>query len=139
MDRVRSEGLLDDLILLAGTEQHADGGLFVRLPHIAVERFQIEGELLLEVLGLEAADFQFKGDEAVEAAVEKEQVEREVAAADLHGILRADEAEVVTEFDEEILEFEEQTVMEIGLGVAGGKAEELQHVGVFEDAYGFWG
>jgi hypothetical protein len=32
-----------------------------------------------------------------------------------------------------------EAAVEIGLGVAGWKAEEFQHVGVFEDAHGFGG
>ena len=57
-------------LVLAGAEQHADGGVLVGLAHVAVERLQVEAELA-EVLGLEAADLQLDGDEAVEAAVEE--------------------------------------------------------------------
>jgi hypothetical protein len=56
------------------------------------------------------------------------------ASADLYAILRADEAEVVTQFDEEVSELEEQAAMQISFGVVCREAQKLQHIGIFEDA-----
>jgi hypothetical protein len=50
---VAVHGVFDDFGILAGAEQHADGGVFVGLFRIAVEGFEIEAELA-EVFRLEA-------------------------------------------------------------------------------------
>jgi hypothetical protein len=76
---------------LAG--QHADGWSFVRLPHVALEPLDVERELS-EIGGLEPVDLQLDGHEALQAAVEEDEVDREILVADLHRILRANEAEV---------------------------------------------
>ena len=94
-----AEGILDDLAVLRGAEQEAEGGIFVRLAVVAVEGFEVDVELA-EVLRLEAAGLEFEGDEAVQPAVKKEQVEREILSADLDGILRADEAKVAAQLGE---------------------------------------
>ena len=72
-----AQGVLDDLVVLAGAEQHADRRALVRLADVAVEGLQVELQLA-EVLGLELADLELDGDQAVQAAVEEEQVEGEV-------------------------------------------------------------
>ena len=102
---VAVHGVFDDFGILAGAEQHADGGVFVGLFRIAVEGFEIEAELA-EVFRLEAADLEFDGDEAVQAAVEEEEIEREIPPADLERELGADEAEIAAQLDEEIAELE---------------------------------
>ena len=77
-----AEGIFDHLAVLGGAEQQADGWVFVGLADIAVKGFEVEVEFA-EVLGLEAGDLEFDGDEAVQPAVEEEQIEREVLPADL--------------------------------------------------------
>ena len=113
-----AEGVFNDLFIFAGAEQHTDGGLFVDFFHVAVQRFEVEAELA-EILRLKPSDFEFEGDQAIEAAVEKEQVEREVAAADLDREFGADEAEIAAELDQEVSEFEQQSTMQVGFGVVG--------------------
>ena len=56
---------------------------------------------LSQVLGFEPIHLQFDRDQAVQAAVKEQQVEREITSADLHRELRADEAEITAEFDHE--------------------------------------
>lgn len=57
----------------------------MRLLHIAVQGFQIEAELA-KVLRFKSANLQFDRNKCVQTAVEKEQIECEVAAADLKRI-----------------------------------------------------
>lgn len=68
--------------------------------------------------------------------MEEQQVEGEVALADLERKLGADEAEVAAEFDEEVLEAVEQTAMQVELAVRFRQGEELDQVGVAEDVQG---
>lgn len=59
-----AERVFDDLFVFGGAEQHADGGIFVGLAVIAVERFEIEVELA-QMLGFKAAGFELDGDQRV--------------------------------------------------------------------------
>ena len=70
------------------------------LLEIAVEGFEVEAEFA-EVLRLEFLELQLEGDEAVEGAVEEQEVEREVAPADLERDLAAEEAEVAAQLGDE--------------------------------------
>lgn len=104
------------------------------LSNIAVERFQIELELP-KVLRLKLLDLQLDDHKAVEAAVEEEEIQREVPATDLNRVLRANEREVAPEFVDETTEVTKKAGVEIGLGVLLRKAEELQHVGISEHRF----
>ena len=105
------------------------------LLEIAVEGFEVEIELA-EVLRLELFELQLEGDEAVEGAVEEQEVEREVAPADLERDLAAEEAEVAAQLGDEGAQAGEQRAVQVGLGVVVGQAEELEDVGVLEDLAG---
>jgi hypothetical protein len=87
-----AEGILDYFGVFGGAEEHADGGTFMGLAHVAVEGFEVELQLA-EVLGLELVHFQFDGDQTVQTAMEEQEIEREVPPADLDGVLRTDKAE----------------------------------------------
>jgi hypothetical protein len=117
--------------VLRRAEQHADGWPFVGLLHVAVERLDVERELS-EIGGLELLDLQFEGDEALQLTVEENEVDREVLVTDLHGVLRADEAEVAAQFSEETPEVSQQPAVEIRLGVIGSEPEKLDVVSVLE-------
>ena len=78
--------------------------------NVAVERFQVELQLA-EMLGLKLFDLQFEIDKAIEGAVEEQEVQFEISAADLKPILAANEAEIATDFDQELLEILDQSVM----------------------------
>lgn len=56
----------------------------------------------------------------MQATVEEDEVDREVLVANLHQVLRADEAEVSPELGEESAEMTEQGAVEIGLRVRVG-------------------
>jgi hypothetical protein len=69
--------------------------------------------------------------------VEKEQVDLKIAAANLHGIMTTDKAEITTEFDEEILQLCDEAIVEIGFGMVFGKIEKLDQITVLKDRCGF--
>jgi len=127
-----AEAILDDLAVLGGAEQQADGRALVGFAHIAVEGFEVEIEFA-EVLGLKAPGFEFKCDQAIEAAMEEQQVQREILAADLDGIFGADKTEVAAHFDDEILEVPEQAPMQIRLRMIRRQIQELEDVGVAKE------
>lgn len=85
---------------------------------------------LAEVLRLELVDLEFDGHQAIERPIEEEQVDREIASADLQGILASDETEVAAQFDEELLELLDQPALQIRLAVGCRQVEELQQVAV---------
>lgn len=130
-----AEGIFHDFSVLGGAEQEADGGIFVGFADVAVEGFEVELQFA-EVLGFEAVDLEFDGDEAVQATVEKEQIEGEVAVADLERILGAYEAEIAAHFADEIPELAQQALMEIGFRVVVGQIEEFEDVAVLENREG---
>lgn len=101
------------------------------LPHIAVERLEVEAQLP-EVFGRELADLELDGDQAAQASVEEHQIDGEVLVPDLDRVLGSDEAEVASELGDEAAEVIEQRAVEIGLGVTVAQVEELQVVRVLE-------
>ncbi len=126
------ERVFDDLVILGRAQEHADGRLLVRLLHVAVEGLQVELEFA-QVLRLELDDLEFKRDQAVECAIEEEQIEFKVSSANLNRVMTADVAEVAAEFDQELLELLDQTALQVGLGMPRRKVEELDEVAVLED------
>ena len=82
------------------------------LLHVTVERLDVETQLP-EVRGLELAHLQLEGNEAGQATVEEDEVDREVLVADLHRVLGADKAEVATKLGDEPAEVTEQRRMKI--------------------------
>src|SRR5712691_6573655 len=98
-------------------QQNTNRRLLVRLLHVAVESFQVELQLA-EMLWLELFDLQFKGDQTVECSVEEQQVDGEVTSAHLKRVLAANETEVATQFDQELLELFDQSVFQIGFRMA---------------------
>ena len=91
---------------------------------IPVEGFEIEVELA-KVFWSECADFEFDGDEAIQAAMKKEQIEGKILSADLEGMLGTDEAEIAAQVPQ-------QTAVEVGFVVFGRKTEKFKRVDVFE-------
>ena len=67
--------------------------------------------------------------------MKKEEVEREILFADLHGVLGADEAEVPPELGEELTQIEKKGLMKIGFGVAFGQIQKFDDVAVLEHAF----
>ena len=68
--------------------------------------------------------------------VEEQQVEGEIPPADLDRVLAADEAEIAAQLEKELLELLDQAMLQVGLGVAGRKVNELDEIGVLEDGGG---
>ena len=105
-----TQGVFDDFMILRGTQQYADRRLLVRFLNVPVERFQIELQLA-EIFGLELVDFQLDGHQTIERPIEKEQVEREIASADLQGVLASDKTEVAAQFNEELFVLFDQATL----------------------------
>ena len=101
-DRRAAQCIFHHFVFLASAEQHTNRGLFVRLTHIPVQRLQIEGQLA-KMFRLKPLYLQFKRNQAVEATMEEEQVQRKVPCPHLYGKLRADEAEISAKLQQEIL------------------------------------
>ena len=74
--------------------------MFMRLLYIPVQRLQVNFEFT-EVFGLQLSYLQLNGYEAVEPTVKKQQIEREVLAANLQWVFGADIAEITPQFGEE--------------------------------------
>ncbi len=111
-----AEGVLDHFVVFAGAQEHADRWTFVRLADVAVEGFQIELQLA-QMLGLELTELELDGDQAGEAPMEEQQVEREVATADMQGHFAANEAEVAAQLGQKAAEVAKQALMQVGLAV----------------------
>ena len=68
--------------------------------------------------------------------MEEQEIDGEVLFADLHRVLGTDEAEIATELGDESAEVTKECTVEVGLGMAVGKAEELERIGVLEVLHG---
>jgi hypothetical protein len=112
-------------------EQQSDRRTFVGLPDLCIECLEIELELA-EVFGFESIGLELDGHERREASVEEQEIEREVAIANLQRELRADEAELRAQFLDEALQVRKERRMEVALVVLGRKLQEVEQVGVPE-------
>lgn len=128
-----AERVFHHLIILACAQKHADGRLLMRFAHVAIEGLQIKVELAQE-LRLELANLQLNGDKAVEATVKEEQVECEISPANLYRVFGANEAEVPAQLDQERPQLLQESPMQVRFRMHEGQSEELQVVGVLEDA-----
>ena len=128
-----AERVLDDFVVLAGAEQQADGRAFVGFSVVAVERFEVEIELS-QVFGRKTRGLKLDGDQAIESAVEKQQVERKILLADLQGVFAADEAEITTQFEQKLFEPRQQAALQVAFGIADRQVEKFDQIAVLEDA-----
>ena len=87
-----AEGILHDFIILAGAEKYPERRTLVTLLYRPVERFQVELQLP-QVLRAERVDLEFNRHQAVQTAVEKQQIERKILSADLQRVFRTHKAE----------------------------------------------
>src|ERR1700761_7970225 len=85
-----AQGVLDNLAVLCGTEQHPNGGIFVLFAVVTVERFEHKLQLA-EMIGFESSSLEFEGHEAVQPPMKEKQIERKIPPPHLQRILRADE------------------------------------------------
>ena len=65
------QGILDDGAALFFAEDDADGRVLILLPHLSIQRRQIELHLADE-LGLEVAHFELDGHQTAQASVEQQ-------------------------------------------------------------------
>jgi hypothetical protein len=130
-----AEGVFDYFGVFRRAEEHADAGAFVGFFVVAVKGFKLEFEFA-KVLGLEFVGFQLEIDEAVEGAVEEEEVEAKIASADLDEVFASDVTEVASEFDEELAELLNEGAVEVAFVVGLREVEEVEEVGVLKYACG---
>jgi hypothetical protein len=104
----------------------------VRLLHVPIESFQVELKLT-KICRLELLNFQFKGDQGIEGPIEEQKINCKVSPTDLEWILCTAEAEIATQFDQELFELCEETLLQFVFRVPGRKVQEFQEIGVFED------
>ena len=131
-----AEGVFDHLAGSCWRRAARRWTALVRLLHVAVEGLQVEVELA-EVLGLELADLQLEGDQAIEPSVEEEQIEGEVPAADLERVPRCRRSRSRGRARSGSgAGCASRLRVQIGLRVTVGQVEELDQVGVAEDGLG---
>ena len=104
----------------------------MRLFHVPVECLKIELHLA-QMFRLELDDFEFNGDQTVETAIEKQQVQREVSPPNLDWVLAADVTEVTAKLDQEFLELFNQPRLQVPLGMFRRKVEKLDKIAVLKD------
>ena len=131
-----AQGVLDDFLILRGAQNDADRRSFVGLADVAVEGFKVELHLP-EVLGLELFNFEIDRDQAVESAMKEQQIDKEVAIADLKWIITADKAEIAAEFDQKLLELFDQRPLQFAFGMFGRKLQKFEQVSILENRRGF--
>src|SRR5690606_21290501 len=129
------EGVVHHFVILAGTQQHADGRLLMGFADIAIQRFQVEAEFA-EIFRLETSYLELNGHQAVEAAMKKQQVQSEIAPTYLQGVLGADKAEVTAKLDQEVPKTGELTLVKVRLNVTIGQVKKFDHVGIAEHLQG---
>jgi len=112
-------------------QDQADGRVLVAHLDLFVQGCTVELGLA-HVFRLELADLQLGGHEALQAAVEKEQVDVERVGSDGQRVFFTDEREVAAEFEEEVAEVGEDGATKFSLGVLLVEAEEFEHVVIFE-------
>lgn len=71
--------------------------MLVCFADVTIKGFEVERQLA-NVFRLEFVNLQFDGDQALKPTVEQQQVDGEVAFANLERILFADEAEIAAKF-----------------------------------------
>lgn len=91
------KGVLDDFVILAGTEQDTDSRVFMRFAFFAIQSFQIEAQLA-QILRFKTPDLELDGHQAVETPMKEQQIQRKITPADLNRVLGADKAEIAAQF-----------------------------------------
>ena len=129
------EGVFGDEAVLGLAEQEADGGLVVRGFHLGIHGAEVEVELS-GVLGFEGLGLEFHDDVALEPGVVKEEVEKELVAADDKLELTPDKGESRAQLQQEASDVADEGVFDVALVGLIAEAEEVEVVGIFEDFSG---
>lgn len=86
--------------------------------------------------GFEAAQLEFDGHQAAQAAVVEEQVQIKVVAVNDHALLALYKRKAPAQFQDEGFQLAQDGGFQIGLVVALAQAQEVEEVRVFEDLGG---
>src|ERR1039458_7477533 len=87
------QGVFDNLVVFRGAKHNADGGPFVGFAVVAVEGFQVELHFA-KMLRLELRDLKIESHQALQCAMEEQEVEVEIPPADLDAELFTGETKV---------------------------------------------
>ena len=115
----------------SGAENEADGRVLAFLPLVAIQPFQVEFYLPL-VFGLEFSQFQLNGHKTLEDSVVKQQVQVKVFPVNNHALLPFHKGETLSEFQNETLQFAQNSCFQIVFQIVVFQAEEIKEIGVFE-------
>jgi len=121
--------------VLGLAEDETDGRRVVLEAEEVVDGGAVEVHLS-GILGFEVALLEIDDDEAAEVEVIEEEVEVELAVADFEAVLAADKGKAATEFEEEFFEMPEESGFEFAFVEGFFKGEEIEEVGIFEEALG---
>ena len=100
-------------------------GLVVWRPFLFVQEIQVEIHFA-GVLRLEGAELEIEGDKGLEHAVIKEKVHEIFLSPEDQSVLPADEAEAVTQFQDELLQSFDEPVLQLALLHGAADAEKFK-------------
>jgi len=121
------ESVFDNSPVFLLTQDNADSGVLPLLAHLFVENAQVELHLA-DILRLELADLELDGDEALESAVEKQQIDEILPALDLQAELAADKSEHASHSAEEILDAADQGTLQLALRMLVAQLQKIEGV-----------
>ena len=109
-----AQGIFREDAVLRLAQDEADGGRVLWVAELVIDHRAVEIHLA-GVFGLEVAFLEIDHNEAAQMEVVEEQVEIEVAVADLQPVLAAHEGEAASEFDQKGLDVRQQAGFELAL------------------------
>ena len=126
LKRILGEGLV-----LLGAEDQSDGRVLALSDPVLPRIVQVEVHLPGVGVG-EAAYLQVDDHQTSQAPVKEQQVHPVPLTADAQPPLPADEAQVVTQLQEEGLQMADECLLQVALGVLVLEVEEFENEGVFD-------
>lgn len=130
-----AQGIFGQDAVLGLAEDEAEGGRVVLAPELVVHHGAVKVHLA-GILGFEITLFQIHDNEATQVQVVEEQVEVELTVTDVEPVLAAYEGEATPEFQEELLQVGEQACLQLALMKGLLQGQEVEEVGIFEQALG---
>ena len=125
------KGILDNGAVLSLAEDDADGGILPLLPHLAVERSQIELHLA-DKLRLELTHLELDGDQALQPSMEEQKVDEELAAVHLQPVLAPNKGEKAAHGAQELFDATHQRALQLTLGMLLPEFEKVKGVFILD-------
>lgn len=127
------QGILGEDVVLGLAEDEAEGGGIVRVAQEVIHGGTIEIHLP-GILGFELAFFEVHHDETAEVQVIEEEVQIKVPPADFQPVLAAHKGKTTPEFEEEFLDVQEQSGLQLPLMEGFLQGEEIKEIGILQQA-----